>query len=103
MKISGEWELTLEELATLFEAKGWCYHTDQGLIIPNARLIERVLTELISDVLKHPRDEAQGGRFMVWKDPELANAYDLWLNVGFMWDDDALSEEERAILAEEDE
>lgn len=98
MRLSGEWELTPEEISTLFKVKGWCYHTTEGLTIPNTATIEGMLARLIRECLATGQDKIQGARFMVWKDPELANSYDLWLNIGFIWDEDALTDEEREIL-----
>ncbi|MGS2646045.1 hypothetical protein [Streptosporangium sp. G12] len=103
MNLSGEWELDPTELSGLFQAKGWCYHTDEGLILPSAKTIEGMLARLIGEALSTGHDEVQGGRFMVFKDPELPNSYDLWLNVGFIWDEDKLTEEEREILAAGDD
>lgn len=77
MKLSGEWELDPRELSGLFQAKGWCYHTEDGLIIPSAKAIETVLVHLVEEALAGRNDEVQGGRFMIWKDPELHNSYDL--------------------------
>ncbi|WP_043617243.1 hypothetical protein [Nonomuraea candida] len=98
MKIAGEWELAPEELAGLFQAKGWCYHVDEGLIIPNAATLESMLARLVKEILTTRKDMVQGGRFKVEKDPEAPYSYDLWLNLGYIWDDDALSDEERAML-----
>ncbi|MEO3862644.1 hypothetical protein [Acrocarpospora sp. B8E8] len=103
MKLTGEWELDPEELAGLFAAKGWVYLTQDGLIIPNANYIENMLAGLVNEALNTKRDEVQGSRFMIFKDPELPNSYDLWLNVGFIWDDDKLTEDEKAILAADDD
>ncbi|SFI79713.1 hypothetical protein SAMN05216275_10513 [Streptosporangium canum] len=103
MRISGEWELDPTELSGLFQAKGWCYHTEDGLIIPSAKTIDTVLAHLVEEALDARKDEVQGGRFMIWKDPELPNSYDLWLNVGFIWDEDALSGEEKSILGQDEE
>ncbi|GAA3536788.1 hypothetical protein GCM10022419_015750 [Nonomuraea rosea] len=103
MKISGEWELAPEELAALFKAKGWCYHVDEGLIIPNAATIEGMLAKLVQEALTQRKDEVQGARFLIWKDPELPGSWDLYLNIGYIWDDDALSDEERSMLNLPDE
>ncbi|WP_371784649.1 hypothetical protein [Streptosporangium subroseum] len=103
MQLSGDWELDPAELSGLFQAKGWCYHTDEGLILPSAKTIEAMLSQLIGEALSTGRDEVQGGRFMVFKDAELPNSYDLWLNVGFIWDDAKLSDEERELLAVDDD
>ncbi|GAA4187115.1 hypothetical protein GCM10022252_20120 [Streptosporangium oxazolinicum] len=99
MNLTGEWEVDPEELAGLFEAKGWCYHVEEGLIIPSAETIKAMLARLIRQCLTTGRDQAQGARFLVWKDPELPNSYDLWLHLGYVWDDDALTDEEREILS----
>ncbi|GII83350.1 hypothetical protein Ssi03_13400 [Sphaerisporangium siamense] len=96
MKLDGEWELDPQELAALFKAKGWCYSTSEGLIIPNARGVENQLATLIKEALDRRCDEVQGGRFLVWKDPDLPHAYDLFLNIGFIWDENALDEDQEA-------
>ncbi|MEU7830328.1 hypothetical protein [Nonomuraea sp. NPDC049129] len=94
MRITGEFALTPEELSGLFEAKGWKYHTDRGLTVPTEGEIEVILTRLVAEVLDDGEAIGiQGGRLMVWKDPELPNSYDLFLNIGFVWDDDALDDE----------
>lgn len=98
MKLSGEWELAPEEISALFEVKGWCYHTTEGLIIPSTVTIEGMLAKLIRECLASGKDKIQGARFLIWKDPELPNSYDLWLNLGYIWDEDALTDEEREIL-----
>ncbi|MFI6319731.1 hypothetical protein ACIBG8_19510 [Nonomuraea sp. NPDC050556] len=98
MKVTGEWELNPHEIAALFKAKGWCYHTSKGLAIPTAEEIEHQLARLISTVLNSQGDQAQAGRFLLWKDPELPDSYDLWLHLGFIWDDEALDEDERTII-----
>ncbi|MGN9782820.1 hypothetical protein ACTMTF_15410 [Nonomuraea sp. ZG12] len=95
MKVSGEWELAPDELAAMFAAKGWGYDTEQGLTIPNADTIEAMLAKIVTEVLNNEEVIAvQGGRFMVWKDPDMPNSYDLFLNLGYIWDEDALGEEE---------
>ncbi|MEU4726485.1 hypothetical protein AB0G06_43395 [Nonomuraea dietziae] len=94
MKLSGEWELGPEEIAALFRAKGWTYHSDYGLTVPTEDVIEAMLSRLIKEALTNTDAVAvQGGRFMVWKDPELPHSYDLFLNLGFIWDEDALDAE----------
>jgi hypothetical protein len=94
MKINGEWEFAPDELESLFAAKGWVYHTDKGLVTPTKDDLESILVLLVKEVLEDPEAHAvQGGRFMVWKDPEMPNSYDLFLNLGFIWDEEALGED----------
>lgn len=96
MRLEGEWELGPRELAALFKAMGWCYHTDEGLIIPNADTLESMIARLVHEAVTDRKDEVQGGRFLIWKDPDLPNAYDMFLNIGFIWDEDALGEDQEA-------
>lgn len=93
MPFSGEWELDPNEIAAIFRAKGWKYHTNQGLMAPDADVIEAQITGLVTEILKKDVVGVQGGRFMVWKDPELPNSYDIYLNLGYVWDEDELGAE----------
>lgn len=100
MRIAGEWEIGPEHLSALFEALGWGYDTEEGLVIPNAASVEGMVSRLVHEAIKKRRNSVQGGRFLVRKDPEMTCSWDLFLNIGYIWDNDALTDEERAILLE---
>lgn len=94
MIISGEWELNPEEVAAIFRTKDWCWHTDRGLTPPTPEEIDALLVRLVKEALEDDMTAAiQAGRFMVWKDPETPNSWDIYLNLGFVWDDEALGDE----------
>lgn len=90
--IAGEWELDPNEVAAIFRAKGWKYFTDKGLRAPDADEIEAHIAGLVVESMKADIIGVQGGRFMVWQDPDTPNSYDIYLNLGFVWDEDGLAE-----------
>ncbi|WP_431911616.1 hypothetical protein [Nonomuraea jabiensis] len=99
MKIEGEWELNPRDLAALFASKGWCYHTDKGLSVPTEADIEAIIGRLVKEVLEDPEAIGiQGGRLMVWKDHELRNSYDIFVQVGFIWDEEALGDDAEELV-----
>jgi hypothetical protein len=93
VKIEGEWQLNPSELAALFKVKSWAFLTSRGIVTPTDQDIEQLLTQLISDVATTDHDMIQRARFLIWKAPELPGSYDLWLNIGYIWDADALGAE----------
>lgn len=100
MRLTGEWELNPRELAEIFQHKGWAYHTPQGLTVPSARSLEMRIAKLIQEAIETGKTQIQSGRLMVWKDPELPGSYDVWLNLGYVWDEEVMggddNEEEAA-------
>lgn len=103
MKLEGEWELSPEELATIFQTKGWPYLVDQGFLIPNPDTIKAVIAKLVGEVIRTGKTQAQGGRFLVWKDPDLPGSWDVWLNVGFVWDPEQLEDGHEIIRLDDDD
>lgn len=89
MRVTGEWELNPAEVAAIFKAKGWVTSTrERGLTIPTEEDIDHILVQLIRQVVTEDRDQAQRARFLICKDPDLEGSFDLWLNLGFIWDED---------------
>ncbi|MEU7863441.1 hypothetical protein [Nonomuraea sp. NPDC049141] len=92
-KINGEWDLTPDELALIFAIKGWQYaNSEFGYGAPSADSIASVLNALVNMCTD---DGAKGsyatiGRFLVVKDNDLPNSYDIYLRVGYVWDEMAL-------------
>lgn len=90
MKISGEWELTPNDLAYIFSKMAWMYATPTlGYGIPDAAQIEKLFTELrkeaeyLGEVLGDETALVNRGRFLAVKEPGIG-CVDLYLNVGYM-------------------
>jgi hypothetical protein len=103
VNVEGEWELNPEEIAAIFRTKGWCYHfTDGGpkLREPNPAEVEAMLSRLVKEALSKDEDVlgVQGGRFMVWRDPELPGSVGLYLGIGFVWDDEAIGRDDAELV-----
>ena len=82
-----DWHLTPAELSGLFISKGWVYGMTP---LPAPADIESIVSTLVS----HHR-KARGskfkynelGRFVVFKDQEFPNSYEIFLRVGFVQDE----------------
>ncbi|MCW2890019.1 MAG: hypothetical protein QOE54_1592 [Streptosporangiaceae bacterium] len=97
----GEWELSPEDMATIFAFKGWLYATPSlGFGVPSPERIETIYRELAEEIAKDGREDviASRGRFMAVKLGHNPGSIDMYLNIGFMWG--AITEEEREMLEE---
>lgn len=104
--LQGEWELEPEAIASVFKHKGWGHDNGKGkIVVPQAAEIEDVVGTLVKELMETDDNIGkmrQRGRLMVYRDPEAKGSYDVFLNLGFVWDE-ALTEEEREELGIEDE
>lgn len=95
IRLDGEWELTPEDLSTLFLFKGWRYATPTlGYGPPSPDRIETLFRELADEINADGRDSvmASRGRFMAIA--ETPGSIDLYLNVGYMDRHEATNNEE---------
>ncbi|MFC4114127.1 hypothetical protein [Nonomuraea zeae] len=92
--LNGEWSITPEELAAIFRAKGWTFASERlGYGVPDAATIW-VLLHAMAATCAQDTDEGtytSFGRFLVMKPADFPHSYDVFLHVGFMWDDKSLA------------
>jgi hypothetical protein len=99
----GEWELTPQELATIFAFMGWKYATPVlGYGLPNPDQIKALFRDLVREIRDDGREDviAVRGRFMAVRTGMTPGSIDMYLNVGYVWDDEMLSDDELQMLAE---
>jgi hypothetical protein len=92
-RINGEWSLTPEELSTIFAIKGWSYASEvAGYGAPTPEGLAYVINGLVNTLAEAENDHGYAtlGRFLALKDADLPNSYDVYLHVGFVWDEKAL-------------
>jgi hypothetical protein len=91
--INGEWSLSPEELSAIFHAKGWAYATElTGYGVPTPEGLARMISACLN-VLAVNEEEAGYvtlGRFLALQDTDMPYSYDVYLHVGYVWDDKAL-------------
>lgn len=99
----GEWDLTPQDIATLFLFKQWPYATPTlGYGVPSEESIRQIYAELIADVVADGRAGFMSGRgrFLAVRHSGLDSSVDLYLNVGYVWAHDAMTEDEYEALGE---
>lgn len=85
-----EWELSLREIAALFALKGWQFASPElGYGIPGEDHISNLFRSLVKDIREDGRPSVMSsrGRFMAIRDANTPGSIDMYLNVGFVWDD----------------
>lgn len=103
--IAGEWELDPTEIASIFLHRKWGYDNGKGVYeIPKADTIKSMIGSLVEKLAEKESSGGgewlQRGRFMVRRDPESKGVYDVYLNVGFAWSYDLMTDEEKAMFTD---
>ncbi|MEO3857461.1 hypothetical protein [Acrocarpospora sp. B8E8] len=95
-----ELDLSPDELAAIFAIKGWTYGTAQCAGTPSAADLKTYITDMAELLARTGRADvyATGGRFKVYKDPELPGSYEIYLYVGHVPDPHVRTDEEDGTL-----
>lgn len=105
LDLEGEFEMTPKEMEGLFKHKNWAYDDGEGnLVTPDEGMITEMISTLVEDVSQDPDSPGMirgRGRFLVYHDREHPGSYDVFLSVGYVWDN-SLSEQEKKDLGVED-
>jgi hypothetical protein len=94
--VEGEYELTPNEIATLFALKNWPYATRTlGYGVPDPDKIHQLFVEMTEHVLKDGRPGVltRRGRFLAMRHED-TNSVDLYLNVGYVWPEGLVEDED---------
>ncbi|WP_026415402.1 hypothetical protein [Actinomadura oligospora] len=87
MRLELDMDMSLEEVAEIFEEQGWLYGGPNVFGVPTGKDLAAQVSLLASDAESGDLDYVHSGRIALVRDPDVAGVYQALLTIGYVYVD----------------